>query len=632
MFNPSPRLPRAGALLACAALAAACDSLPSTAPETSRFSAPNARMNDINSSATTASVSVTYASGALDTVAWSMTAGATAQLAATLRDTLGNVVTPTPATTFKSTSPTILSVDSVTGALKALAAGTANVTATISGTVGTSKTITVKAATTTITTRTIPLSVQRFDGGAGVVMVSNGIPLAKGYLTTANLSQVHVKVGSVEQPVYVRALSGKWSDSSLRAVFVQFDYDIPSTAPIAASLVIGGGSRTLPDLAARPALPVPAAAALPNDPTYLVSTRWTGVTYAAKTTAPTAVMTQFEGDYTRLEAADWTSCGPKFDCSRTAGYDRAYILYQAWQRTGNPTDWYHATAVAADYLKTYVIPNGAPTAWWSQTEGVAVHYWATGDEMSRYQLRKMAEMLAWMVRPGYAAYMGGTYGDDRFRAKAFTAAVDAWMIGIINQPADAANYYKSMGAPNTYYASYLTQSTLGTWVTALLSTQRTNGQFGGRYYSYGTWSPDSGGQSNYMVGMLLESLIRYHTEIKADTRIPPAVKKCIDDLWAREWDAPAQGFQYHSLRGTDEGGTTQAKASPQPGLNALILPAFAWYARISGNSATYRSRTDAIIAGLASPTSRNWWPYSGKAFDQAYLHLFNSFAWRAGLL
>ncbi|AHG90021.1 Ig domain protein group 2 domain protein [Gemmatirosa kalamazoonensis] len=529
--------------------------------------------------------------------------------------------------TWSSSAPNVATVAS-DGRVTGVAAGTANVVAT-AGTVKATVPVTVTAAALPMGTQ-VTLAVQRFDGGSGPVMVSNGIPLTRGMVTVANLAQVHVVVNGVEQRVYVRPLYGRHSDGSLRALFVQFDYNIPNAAPIAATLVVGGGSRTQPDLAARPAKQVPAAAALPTDATYLVSTRWTGVTYAAKSLTPMSLAPQYESDYARLEAADWSACGPKFDCGRTAGYDRAYILYQAWQRSGNPTYWYHATAAAADYLNGYVIPNGGPTAWWSQTEGVAVHYWATGDEMSRYQLRKMAEMLAWMVRPGFSAYIGGTYGDDRFRAKAMMAALDAAMLEISTQPADAANYYKSMGAANTYYASYLTPSTLGTWVTAVLGTQRKNGQFGGRYYSAGTWSADSGGQSNYMVGMLLSALIRYYDEVSPDSRIPAAVKKCIDDMWAREWEPSQLAFEYHSLRGTDEGATTPARPNPEPGLNGFMAYPFAWYARVAGG-ATYDARVDQILTGLAQSVSRNWWAASGKAFDEAFAHLFNTFAFRAGL-
>ncbi|AHG90022.1 hypothetical protein J421_2485 [Gemmatirosa kalamazoonensis] len=648
------RLLIAAPIAVCIALAAACDSTPT---------ALAARA--VPSRLTLASASrleLTFLAGDVDTTTWTVRLGGAANFAAVAYDSSNNKFAVSGAV-YHSSDDSVLAVDSTTGQLLAVHLGAASVVATVNGISGSSPVITVvdtvapppdstpappdSTPAPPDSTATPPqpspdstfvapgsgqvaLMVQRFDGGSGVVTVSNGIPLTKGLANESNLGQFHVRVNGAEQAVYVRPLAGHFKDGSLRAVLVQFDYDVPASGAIPATLVIGGGPRTQPDLAARPTQQVPAAAALPTDPNYLAASRWGGVLYAARPPAPSVLAAQFDADYARLEAADWSKCGPRWGCNRTAGYDRAYILYQAWQRTANPTYWYHATAAAADYVKGYIVPSGAPTAWWAQSEGMAVHYWATGDEMSRYQLRKMAEMLAWMVRPGFSAYIGGTYGDDRFRAKAMMAALDAAMLEISTQPADAGNYYKSVGAANTYYASYLTPSTLGTWVTAVLGTQRTDGQFGGRYYSYGTWSPDSGGQSNYMVGMLLSALIRYYEEVTPDPRIPDAVKKCIDDMWTREWEPSQLAFEYHSLRGTDEGAKVAAHPNPEPGLNGFMAHPFAWYARVTGDG-SYDAKVDQILAGLAQPVSRNWWASSPKAFDEAFSHLFNTLAYRAGL-
>ncbi len=466
----------------------------------------------------------------------------------------------------------------------------------------------------------IPLTVRRFDGGSGRVLVSNGIPLLEGVVRTSDLAQIHVLVNGVEQPIAVRALSGRFSSGSLRSILVQFTYDVPNAREIGGVLVIGAGQRNVATVAEVAAPSIPAAAALPTDPAYLIASRWGGTLYASTTRAPSALAAQFDTDYVRLELGDWARCGVKWDCARTAGYDRPFILYQQWLRTGDPAYWYRATATADDYITRYIVVNGGPTPWWSNSEGVALHYWATGREASRYQLRKMAETLAWMARPGMGYEMNGTLGDDRMRAKILTAAIDAARLDISTQPSDATHYYtQNDGVP--YYASFLTPSTLSRWVTDILSTQRANGMFGGAYYG--------GGQSNYMVGMLLSALVRYHEEVSPDQRILAAVKKSLDDLWANEWDATERGFQYHSLRGTDEGGRIAATASPQPGLNAFIFLPAAWYYHMTGDT-RYSDMGDEMLRGLASPGSRDWWNASGKAFDQAFYRIFNALAWRGG--
>ncbi|AHG92118.1 hypothetical protein J421_4651 (plasmid) [Gemmatirosa kalamazoonensis] len=487
----------------------------------------------------------------------------------------------------------------------------------------------VRCDTMTDTLRVVPLALQRFDGGAGRLTITNGIPLVRGLATAATLDSMHVVVAGVERAASFTALFGRHPDGSLRAVLVQFSDSLADGAPVDAQLVIGTPYDTaaLPRPGVAVTSPVPAAAALPTDPRYLIASSWGGpLSVAGSDTS--AIVRQFESDYRRLEAAEWVRCGPKWDCGRTAGYDRAYIAYQAWLRTGDATLWYHATAMVDDYLTRYIAVNSGSPAWWTMTESMPLHYWATGSDRTRYQLRKTAEIQAWMTRKGMSGWMGGTYGDDRMRARALAAALDAARLEMLAQPADAARYYTIAGASLVYYGRYLTPDSLPAMVSNLLASQRKDGQFGGRYYSASTWSADSGGQSNYMVGMLLQALTRYYDEVSPDPRILAAVQRAVDDLWAREYDPLTRSFQYHSLRGTDEGATTPARPNPEPGLNAFLLAPATWLAATTGqpSNAQRTPSVRTLLEGLAAKTPRDWWLRGGKAFDEAFWHLFNTIA------
>jgi uncharacterized protein YjdB len=529
--------------------------------------------------------------------------------------------------TWRSLVPAIATIDS-TGAVTAVAAGQGKIVATIEGVADTAD-VTVNEPTTPTTptgptnpaptTPTTPgpttqptgpgatLIVARFDGNSGKVLVSNGIPFPQGLVTTTTVNQLHVYVKGVEQPIFVRALSGRHKDGSLRAALVQFEYDVPASG-VDAQFTVGGARSAAMTRTEGAVSATPVAAALPTSPDYLISTKLGGTLTPAATPAPTPLIAQYEADFVRIEAIDWKRCGAGWNCGRTAGYDRSFILYQQWMRTGDPKYWHHATASADDYIRKYVEKNAGPAPWWSNSEGVALHYLMTGDERSRTQLRKLAEVMAWFVKPGSHLSMGVAGGDDRMKAKALLAALDARMIDVSDAPA---------GHAKSLYSPHLDRNTLTTWISELMKAQQANGAFGGDYYL--------GGQKNFMTGMLLTGLVRYYDEVSADQRVYQSVKRNLEYMWEFDWVAAKKGFKYVSVDSTKE--APRAQSGGAPGLNGLTVTAFAWYYALSGD-ATYRDKIDLQLAGLAA-AERKWWEASGKAFDQGYHHMFNTIAWRS---
>jgi hypothetical protein len=373
-------------------------------------------------------------------------------------------------------------------------------------------------------------------------------------------------------------------------------------------------------LSPQPTSAVPPVALLPTDPAYLIASGWDGPLRPAGLPAASAMLDTLEREYVRHEAADWARCGPVWDCGRTAGYDAPYTRYQQWLRTADPALWHHATAGAANYLRAYLAPalrGGTGAApWWSNTEGLRVAYWATGWDSLRVAVRRQAELMAWFVRPGSQLSMGTAGGDDRMKAKAILAALDAHAL-------DASSPLPGHAA--TQYTRWLADTTLAGWVTGVLGAQQVGGArpgaFGGTYYA--------GGQKNFMVGMLLAALIRYHDEVAPDPRIPAAVERNTRYAWAADWDPVKRGFKYVSVDSTGEYPTGQAGA--EPGLNGLTVPAFAWLSSRATDPArrdTLARQVDEQLRGLYA-AERTWWAASGKAFDQGFYRHFNVAAWMA---
>jgi hypothetical protein len=439
------------------------------------------------------------------------------------------------------------------------------------------------------------------------VQVSSGLPLSRGTLRPTDLSRVRLLVDGVEVPAYFEALNGRHYDGSVRSLLVQVTHNLAFQTPLTAQIVFGTNRATAPPVRVTPS-GAPAAAVLPTDPTYLVSTGMVGHLRAGL--LPVAAGEPFsetDNDFQTFIDNDWIKCGAAFSCGgRIAGYERFFTMYQYWFRTAEQRYWDRANQVAIDYRNRHLMPyDGASVPWWSQPEGLAVHYWLTGDVTSYDMAIKVATSIAEQTRPAtfdnppnwYA--MAGTLGDDRMRAKSMMGVIEIYRLG-------------SGVVPTRSWGQWPILQTLEQNLNGVLSTQGSLGQFGGDYYR--------GGQKNYMVGMLLSALIKHHEEVSADPRIEPAVKRAIDYMWSTQWIAARKGFNYVSVDAGNEGGP-----SPEPSLNGLILPAFQWYASRSGDP-IYRDRAEQILIGLRQ--NRPSWTNFLMQFDQAYYKFSDAVAWR----
>jgi len=532
---------------------------------------------------------VPVASVTVSPAAATIVVGGTQQLSAVTKDSAGNTLNGR-VVTWSSSNPAVATV-SASGLVSGVAAGSASITATSEGKSG-SAAVTVQTPPT-VSGDTIPLQIVRMDGGSGSALVSNGVPLPKGKITPSNTGHIVLLVAGQEQAIHVEALSGNYPDGSARALLLQFQYTVNTGSPIAALLITGPSvTRTKTDLPKTTVTGnMPAAVALPTSASYLVSTEVVGqtITRAASPASPSAFPTYesqfvtYANQHWATEAANWT-----YDY-----YDRALIWYAWWVRTADPEYWRRGTIDAVAYRQQYVeASNYTMQPHNALLEGLAVHYLLTGDEASRVAVGKVAYLFSWMWTPyincTQCTANGGEYVEGRIQARTLLSHYLAWMINAVgDQPTNWV-------------------STMATDVTNILSTQQSDGS-----YRFVEWEM---AHSNYMTGMMHDALIKYYTYVQADPRIPPAIKKTLDWMWATQWDPTVQAFKYLDFV-TSTGGTT-----PYPDLNGLIVTGYGWYYQYSGN-ATYKTEGDAILAG-GNAAYLDGYKQFNQTYTQSYRYLF----------
>lgn len=268
-------------------------------------------------------------------------------------------------------------------------------------------------------------------------------------------------------------------------------------------------------------------------------------------------------------------------------YDRCLIYYAWFGRTGNPLYRVRGDAICLDYRRNYLhVNNYQASSHWSQLDGVALHYWLTGDDSSRIAVGK----TAWNLAPTITWARTGNYTDARTHARALTGVLLAWQ----------------MNAPNAPAAGWAT--TLDRGLDAILPQQSPDGAW---RYPVNTCDLSL----NYMGAMLADALIRVYETYRRDPRIPAAVSRTADFLWTqwRPGDA-VPSFNYYEKVCSNQHGTGGPTATPD--LTGLYTTTFAWMAR---QDPVYQSKADAVLLN----TMRGVYPYA-KQFNQAF-----TYPWRA---
>ena len=591
---------------------------------------------DATLTATVATVKVALASTLIDS-------GKTTQAAVTLKDALGTILTGRTVT-YTTTRSTVATV-SPTGLVTGVATGEAGIRATVDGVSGTAW-IRVKTGTAAVskvvvrapaTTMTVGTTLQ-----AGASLYDAAGNTLSGTVTWSSSNAAVAKVGTnglvtaiSAGGVTIRAAAGGVTGA------LGLTVTTASTVPVASvSVSLGTASLLAGQTASATAIARDAAGQILTGRTFLFTSSNTAVATVsttgmvtalktgtasisatsggkvgaaaltvatASTTPPTsaaAALAKFGptrslsaaqalgGGYARYDGL-WTTWEPtrwSVDGAHWSGnyYDRAQIYYAQWIRTGNAVYKTRGDAMALNYRRNYLATNNYQTsAHWSQLDGVALHYWLTGDDSSRIAVGRAARSLA-----GTALWpRNGQWTDARQQARALIAILVAWQLN--------APY-----APTGGWAKALDDG-----LTAILPQQSADG---GWRYPVNTCNLSL----NYMGAMLADALIRVYTQYRPDPRIPGAVKKTADFLWTqwRSKDA-IPSFNYYEGVCVNHHGAAAPTATAD--LTGMFTSTYAW---MSSQDPAYRAKSDLVF----SATMKGMFPQGSKQFNQAF-----AFGWRA---
>ncbi|MES3034531.1 MAG: hypothetical protein V4813_11105 [Gemmatimonadota bacterium] len=424
----------------------------------------------------------------------------------------------------------------------------------------------------------ITLALTRFDGGSGNVLVSSGVPLAPSQLRLADVAKLRLVVNGNEVPARITALKGLHRDGSLRSVLLQATVAIGST-PVAAELQLGV-APTLSAPAAVTPVAKPAAMALPTGE-HLRASMIVGATRSIDSTS----LSGYDSKFRQHADEQWALYGA--DWGNVNYYDRVLNHVAFWARGGEPVYMRRALDMAVDYREKYLVASDyLPSPHWSQLEGLAVHYWLTGDENSRTTVLKTAQRLTDTFQASYMLDPNFEYNDGRIQSRALMASSLAVVLeGDALFRTRAAGYVHAM-------------------VTNILPD--------GSYFWKG-WN----GQGNFMVALQNDAMIKYLEWVADDSRIAPTIKKSLDFLWSTQWLTAGQAFRYGSS------GTTADAIAPAPDLNMFFVGAYAWYGKHSGDT-SYRTKADAIALGAIAGA----WLNGTKQFNQFFYSSHNYLAYR----
>jgi hypothetical protein len=317
---------------------------------------------------------------------------------------------------------------------------------------------------------------------------------------------------------------------------------------------------------------------------------------------------RYEADFNKYSNLHWESAGASWESANY--YDRAFINYTWYARTGDVTYLNRGNALAEDYLLNYVEENQYGVAsWWSMPKGITAHYLLNGDKASLTAIGKMADGVCspWNSNSNWSNLFDPTFSEGREIARALETLTQAVLV-----QAPSAGFETRPGG-NDFPAK------AKSLVEKILTTMQLPDGSRPRFAS-GTDFEGKAVDKPFMNGLVNEALINYYEQVEADPRIVPFIKANLDYMWANEWDATAKAFQY-----VDKNVTSGDTDDPAPDLNGLIGTGFGFVYQHTGD-ATYLSRGDQVFAGGVEGA----WLTGSKQFNQEYAYSLNYLGYTQG--
>lgn len=423
------------------------------------------------------------------------------------------------------------------------------------------------------------------------VFVSAGVPLAKGQLKAVDVDKIRVLVNGVEVARHASALMGTHSDGSLRSVLVQL------TVPVASlnqPVKLEFGNRTLAPLTKVTPTAIPQAIISYINLDELIATDIVGPTKSRASIPTTASFwATYENNWNTWEQTHYAAnMASYFD----QYYDRINAYFGFFARTGTAKYFARGAELTRKYRDTYIIPAGYNIPEWQAfIDGMAQHYWLTGDDSTRNTILRVASMFEFAK--GQTTYMINDVGgwmDNRIMSRALGLKVIALQLGATSLP-----------AVNSAPAIADLRAAAATDVNDILATQKVDGAW--------RFTSQCGQSSNFMTGMLTGVLGEYYDNVTPDARIP--VKVALAWTFLRtQWLPTTRVFQYYS-------GSCPGHGDTQPGsdLNGLFLDGLGWLYKQTGDP-TLRTLGDDMYRGGVEQTYLNGY----KQFNQQYT---NSWRW-----
>jgi uncharacterized protein YjdB len=473
----------------------------------------------------------------------------------------------------------------------------------------------------------IPLNLHRLDGGAGTVRVSSGVLLQPGQLQASAADRVAVAINGVEVPAYVEALHGRHRDGSVVSVLLQFDAD-PALQPQATLLL--GTTPAQPRLAKRsidfrPASAdvkqngFPAVVAVPPVAHMVAAVQMFGpTTSVADAAALGGSFLAFENDFQQWSTNRWNALTSTSAIGANY-YDRGFHHMVWFHRSGNPEYLRRGAAYTFNHRVQYYEPNAYNIAqerlWF--VEGLALHYWLTGDEESRNGVRGLARRVQDPVTSWNwtRVHSCGYKGEARPVARTLKVLVWTHRLGFadLNWP-DLANRYTDLIINSDQWARDPADPRFGAWLF--------------RHPDYPTGAGCTVEYvSNFMNAMILDALIDVYEHIGPDARIPGVVRRNLDYLGRTQWrgvegnglqitlSEPSPSFNYYDVHLEGSGGP-----GPSTDLNGFYPTLFAWYARHSGDASymTIASRAFETLSRNPKDGRTAPWLSGDKQFNETY--------------
>jgi hypothetical protein len=556
--------------------------------------------------------------------------GDSVQVVAAVLDEQGNPVDAD--ITWTSSDAAVATVDA--GKITGQGEGSALVSATVDGITG-STAVTVTAPVIlpppTQGPSDIGLTLHRLDGGSGPVLISNGIMLVPGQLFDAGVSGVAVEVNGAEVRAYVEALKGRHKDGSIVSLLVQFTAD-PATQSQAVLRLQGSPQQTRLSKAPvdfRVNAPsdvrdrgFPAAVAMPGIEHTVAAAQIFGPTISVDATHSLGgAFTAFEDDFVYWSNRMWGM----YDANGVIGvnyYDRGFH-HMVWSlRSGNPEYLRRGAAYTFNHRYAYYEPanyNITQERMWFP-DGMAAHYWLTGDEESHYGVRGLARRVDHPSSWNWTNMFKCSYqGEARPVARGLHTLGWTYRLGHTDR-----DFY----ALTTGFLDLVLQ---GGSRQELLNTNPNDYRHGAWVFTHPDYPVGNGCSveyvSNFMNAMIADALILTYDHVVADPRIPGMVKGLLDYLRTSQWRGPegnnlqttkgepSPSFNYYDVELSGSGGV-----GPTVDLNGFYVNIFAWYGHRFGG-AEYTHIANEVFKTL-SKTPKDGvhapWVQSHKQFNETY--------------